>query len=141
MIIDWRWGFPTVEILHLAGMLVVIASILVLNLRMVGAILRDQPMSDVAGGLQRWTIGGLIAQLITGPLLFMTQANKFYHNEWFRMKVSLLVLALLFFFLLQRRVARSPNSGAGMARAAGVISLVLWFGVVVTGMNIELFAE
>jgi hypothetical protein len=38
-----KWTFPAVEIFHIAGLVVIFGSMLVLNLRIFGRILRAEP--------------------------------------------------------------------------------------------------
>ena len=46
-----KWPYPSVEILHIAGLILVFGSMLILNLRIFGRILRQEPVSQVAAGL------------------------------------------------------------------------------------------
>ncbi len=130
------WAYPLIEILHIAGLVLVFGSILVQNLRMLGAFLKTEPVPEVARDLTRFTFVGLGVQVLTGPLLFITSAMRFYESTPFRVKLSLLTLALLFHFTIHWRVARGRGPLPGKLTAG--ISMVSWIAVVVAGLSIEL---
>lgn len=134
---DKSWPFPTIEIFHLAGLVLVFGSILVLNLRLFGFILKDVSAVDMAMSLAPWTLAGLGVQVLTGPLLFISGAMRFSQNEEFRIKMVLIACALLYHFGIHRRAA---SAGAMAARVSAAVSMLLWVGVFLAGMGIELLA-
>ena len=81
---------------------------------------------------------GLIAMLMSGFLLFSSEAMKCYGNDGFRLKMELLVPAVLFQFTFFRWVTRQEelkrSSAAGWAACA--LSTILWMGVGVCGRAI-----
>ena len=71
------WPIPVIEIFHIAGMVLVFGTILVLNLRVFGLIFRSEPVSQIAQDLTPLTLTGLGVQLVSGSLMFMVSAMKF----------------------------------------------------------------
>jgi hypothetical protein len=67
--------------------------------------------------------------LVSGFLLFSTEAVKMYGNWAFQLKMSFLLLALVFTLTIYRRVIDAPRSSAGVRWAAALVSLLLWLGV------------
>lgn len=135
------WPFPALEILHIAGLLLVFGTVLIVDLRLLGILLRREPGWQISGDLTRWAWPGFAIQVLTGPLLFVANSRKFYDSPFFRAKLVLLVLAILFHFLVVRRVSASVDAGASppAARLAGAVSLGLWAAVIVSGISIEVF--
>jgi hypothetical protein len=70
--------------------------------------------------------------LITGPLMFSTDAYAYHVNPSFQFKMVVLTIALLFHFTLHRRAVR-PDVSPVAARLAGAMSLLLWTTVVFSG--------
>ena len=68
--------------------------------------------------------------LITGFLLFTSEAVKCYGNDSFRAKMVLLFTALLFRFALYPKLTQS------WGKLAAGLSLVLWFSVGLAGRAI-----
>jgi hypothetical protein len=137
---DSRFLFPVTESLHLFALTVLLGTILVLNLRLLGAGLRKQPMALVARSLAPFTFWSLLAMLATGALLFCSEALKCYDSPPFRIKMVALFLAILFHWTVFRPTV---NSTAGVGRwrhvATAIVSMVLWFGVAVAGRAIGFY--
>ena len=86
-----------------------------------------------------WALFGFSLMAISGLLLFYSGPVKAAANIFFRVKLVLIVLtgvnALIFHLTIHRRVAVWDNYPTPPARAklAGLLSLVLWSGVVICG--------
>lgn len=133
------WLFPVLETVHLLGMILFIAAITVVDLRLLGWTLKDRQASAIAGRFLRLAWIGFVAQVITGSLLFSSEAVKLYGNPAFELKLLLIALAganaLIFHFTTYRKVAKwdqAISTPAG-AKIAGSLSLLLWIGVVTAG--------
>ena len=135
------WRYPTLEILHISGLVLVFGSILVLNLRIFGRVLRKQPVSTVAGSVSPITFFGVGAQFVSGPVLFMATATHFYKSGAFRLKLVLLVVALAYHFGVHRGLALKPVTPARALRISATVSMILWSGVVFAGLAIELLPQ
>jgi Family of unknown function (DUF6644) len=135
------WAFPLLEIFHIVGLVLVFGTVLIVDLRLLGLVLRREPGWQVSGDLMGWAWPGFGVQLLTGPLLFIANSRKFYPSPFFRCKLVLLVIAVAFHFLVVRRVSASVDAGVSpfRARLAGGVSLALWAAMIVSGLSIELF--
>ncbi len=133
------WLFPAIETLHLLGMAVLVGSIGVLDLRLIGWLGRQQPVSRMAGRLIPWAWIGFVVQVVTGALLFSSEAVKIYGNPAFRLKMILLLLAglqaLIFQVVVLPRGASWDDKGPlpRLAKTMGLISILLWIGIVAAG--------
>jgi hypothetical protein len=128
---DSVWLFPFVEIFHLLGLGVLGGTILVLNLRLLGLGFRGGRTADLAEDFTPWMVGSLSVMLLSGFLLFSTEAVKMYGNWAFRWKMIFLLAAILFTFTIHRKVVMSEETRVTRASRAlvAVISLLLWAGV------------
>jgi hypothetical protein len=107
------------------------------DLRLCGAVLRQEPLSRLAREVEPWMIGGLAAMLISGLPLFFSEALKLYANGAFRMKMILLALAVIYTFTAHRQVVLGDQPPSPMrGRMAALISLALWSGVGLCGRAI-----
>jgi hypothetical protein len=132
------WLFPAIETVHLLALAVLLGTIVLVNLRAFGAILKRQGVSEVAGELSSWTFPALCIMLLTGVLLFLSEATKCYDSPPFHVKMIFLLLAITYHFTIYRKVIRSPETRAAslQTRLAAGLSLVLWFGVALAGRAI-----
>jgi hypothetical protein len=140
-VLSAKWQYPTVEIFHIAGLVLVFGSILILNLRIFGRILRQQPVYEIAEGLSPLTLFGVIAQFISGPVLFMATAKHFYESIPFRVKILLLAVALVYHFGAHRSLALDPSTPERTLKISAAASMAVWIGVVLSGLGIELLAS
>jgi len=120
------WLFPAIEAIHLLALAVIGGAVLLLNLRLLGLALRDQPLSQLWRDTRPWLLGSLFTMLASGLLLFTSEAVKLYYHEAFWVKMTSLLLAMIFTFTVVRRVALMDRKSLAWNRATAVVSLVLW---------------
>jgi hypothetical protein len=133
------WLFPAFETLHLLGMAALVGTITVFDLRLLGWLMRRDRVSDLGGRLLPWVWAGFAVQVVTGGILFSSEAVKVGANPAFRLKMVLILLAgvhaLIFHWTVYRKVATwddSPVVPFG-AKIAGFTSILLWVGIVAAG--------
>ncbi len=133
------WVFPIVEGTHVLTLALSVGTLLIVDLRLAGVLMRREPVSRVSNQLMPWSVAGFIIMFITGALLFWSQAVKAYGSIFFRIKVLLLLLAgvnaLVFELTLRRSIATwdTAETPPFRARLAGVLGIILWAGVIAAG--------
>jgi hypothetical protein len=134
------WLFPVVETVHLLALAVLGGTILVVDFRLCGLGLRRQPVAEIAHDVQPWMVGSLATMLVSGALLFSSEALKCYENGAFWMKMISLLLAVLFTFTVRRSATRAGSHlTPAWGRVVAAISLTLWLGVGVGGRAIGFY--
>jgi hypothetical protein len=131
----YEWVFPAVQSCHFIGFALSIGTIAITDLRMLGFGMRRQTPAELAADFGRWTLAGIAVMLVTGFLMFSTDAVGYHNNPSFQFKMACLTAALLFYFTLHRRALR-PGVPPILEKAAAVTSLLLWTGVVAGGRMI-----
>jgi hypothetical protein len=129
------WAFPVCEIFHIVSFAIAIGTVAMVDLRLLGLAFKSQPASRLYKETAPWTLVGLVIVLISGPLIFFSDPVMYSFNMSFRFKMGALLLAILFNYTIQRKVALSDSSG-GLAKLAAVMSLALWVSVVGGGLFI-----
>jgi hypothetical protein len=132
------FAFPTVETFHVISLVIVFGSILLVDLRLMGLASRDYSISGLSRTILPITWVAFLVAAITGGLLFASNAYGYFGNTAFRIKLVLLVLAglnmLVFHFVTQRRGnLDGPGLVPGGARLAGLLSAMLWIGIIACG--------
>jgi hypothetical protein len=131
--------YPLVETTHVLTLCLFLGLIALWDLRLVGVGLRGIPVSQVSARLLPWALLGFIVMAISGSLLFYSGPVRAAGNIFFRIKIVMILLtginALLFHLTVEKRVAVWDNHPVPppKARVAGILSLVLWCGVVICG--------
>lgn len=132
------WLYPTIEILHIAGFVVLVGSIAMLDLRLLG-LTPELPVRTLAQHILPWTLGALIVIVPTGLLMFITHAGDFISSGAFQLKLVLIMTAgvnAALFHLGPFRGVADWDHAASPPRAAklhAVASLALWLGVIACG--------
>ena len=130
-----EWAFPVCEVLHILGFAIGIGTITMVNIRLMGLGLKKETPAELWKATFPWTLGGLALVLISGPLIFSSDPNMYLHNQGFRFKITMLVIALVYHYTIYRWVALRKTSG-GVAALAGLLSLLLWTSVIFGGIFI-----
>ena len=136
------WLFPVIEAVHLLGLALLGGSVLLLNLRMLGLGVRDQPVAQVWRDIQPWLATGVAIMVITGVPLFLSEAVRCFYNPPFWIKMGALVVAVTFTVTVQRRItadAVDPSHHPALFRLVGAVSLVLWAAVGTMGRAIGFY--
>ena len=133
------WLFPAIETVHLLGMAALVGTIGVLYLRLLGWVARQKSVSQMAARMIPWAWVGFVVQVITGALLFSSEAVKIYGNPAFRLKMLLLLLAglqaLIFQTVILGKLAAWDDRPTMPlpAKVAGLSSILLWVAIVTAG--------
>lgn len=136
------WAFPIIETIHTLGITLVVGTVAVLDLRLLGLIMKREPVSKIARQVLPWTWTGFAVMFSTGLLLSIAEAATNYFNLAFRIKLLLLILVginpLIFHLTVYRRVDAWDVASVTplRARAAATSSLLLWSGIIVAGRMI-----
>ncbi len=125
------WLFPVIEAFHLLGLGLTVGAVLMVDLRLLGVGLRQQPVAELAAAVEPWLLGSLTLMITSGTLLFLSEAVKCYYSFPFWVKMTSLFLVLLFTFTVRRRVTRTRLAldRPLLGRVTALVSLTLWFGV------------
>ncbi len=130
---DSRWLFPAIEACHLLALAVIGGAVLLVNLRLLGWGIAGQPVAQLWRDARPWLKGSLAVMIVTGLLLFTSEATKLYYHEAFWVKMTSLLLATIFTFTVLRRVALAERASPAWSKAVALISLLLWSGVGIGG--------
>jgi hypothetical protein len=128
--------FPSVEVVHLFGLTLLLGTVLVLNLRLLGAIMPRPSIPEIARATAPLLWTGVALALGSGLLLFLAEAVKCYYNVAFWYKMGLLISAVVFQLTVHQKLKVASGPSTGFTKSTAAVSLVLWFGVAVAGRAI-----
>jgi len=138
-ILESTLTFPIIEGFHLLGIALSVGVLCWFDLRLLGLVFTDQPVSKVWKQVMPVAKTGFALMFMTGGLLFWAEAITAYESVHFWIKLSLIFLAGLnagyFEFVTHPGIASWDNDAVPplRARMAGLLSLILWTAVIVTG--------
>jgi hypothetical protein len=133
------YGYPAILTTHVIGMCLFMGLIVMMDLRLAGLGNTRTPFSEIQRRTFPWQVAGMTVSSVTGLLLFYGQPMRFYSNVFFWLKAVMMALAglnaLVFHYTTYESVSTWDTKAATPfgARLAGVVSLALWAGVVLSG--------
>ena len=132
------YWFPSLEAIHVMALSLVLGTITVVDLRMLGLTSKGRSAERVSMELLRWTWAGFAVAVLSGFIMFTTNARVYAHNTAFQIKLVLLALAglnmLTFHFTAARSMRRwDRQSAPAIGKVAATLSLVLWIAIVFAG--------
>ncbi|MEO6340911.1 MAG: DUF6644 family protein [Caulobacteraceae bacterium] len=133
------WMFPTIESIHVLAIVLVAGSIAMVDLRLLGVSSRNHAVTKLSTEVLPWVWTAFVFAAITGSLLFVSNASKYFINVPFRLKLLCMACAglnMLIFNLVTSRSIQNWDSSTGTptaAKVAGGLSLLFWILVIAFG--------
>jgi hypothetical protein len=115
-----------------------IGSVAVVDLRVMGLAARRRGLAELAEQLFPWAWIGFMFAVISGFLMFATDAGDWAPSKVFHVKLTLIAVSAVFAFIVQRG-ARKWALDPEVPRAAKIIaliSLLLWVATILSASEI-----
>jgi hypothetical protein len=125
-------AMPIVEFIHVLAAATVFGTVLVVDLRLLGFPNTNRPFTRVSHELLRWTWAAFVVAVITGALMFAANANTYFVNTAFRLKLLALFgagLNMAVFHSITCRTVAQWDKGVApplAGRLAGMASILIW---------------
>ena len=134
-----QYGFAIVVAVHILSLMLSVGMLVWFDLRLLGVSMLRIPVSHLYRQLMPWILTGFALMFASGGVLLAAYATAAFDNIYFRLKVAAMLLAGVnaFFYhrVTERQIARwdEARTPSSPARAAGLISIVLWASVILAG--------
>ncbi len=141
------WIIPLLQSIHILTIGVVFISILMIALRVFGAVRADQKFGTVARRFWPWIVYGLIVMAVTGLLLIVAEPVRQFTSTSFWLKMALLLIGVLSALAIRLTLGRARLDpeydrafGARSKTAAGA-AVALWLAIIFLGRAIAYDVE
>ncbi|HEX7945307.1 MAG TPA: DUF6644 family protein [Phenylobacterium sp.] len=122
--------FAQWEVGHILSLIVLGGSSILLNLRLIGVGLTDEPPSELHRNLRGWMWAGVIGILATGLLIGSANAERLYTSEAFTAKMIGLLAGIILTFAVTLPATRNDGALGPVGRFFGILGLAIFlFGV------------
>ncbi len=131
--------YPALDVLHVLGVIVLLGSIAVVDLRLLGKVFIEVPIARLSNSVLPLAFVGAALAFASGLLLFLSEAETIWNNPMLVTKFVLLILAAInigaWHVAFGKNEARWNLLPAPPLRAkiAGCASLALWAAILVFG--------
>lgn len=129
------WGFAIALSMHAVGMAAVLGIVVVTNLRALGHV-KEIPLLTYSS-LFAVAWAGFAINLISGLMLYSSNATHYTFQVVFIMKLSLLLIGGILMKVLMDKVRQGAEPR--VLKTISGISLACWFGAVITGRLMAYF--
>src|SRR5712671_3178023 len=102
--------FPLIESTHVIGLALVFGTIAIIDLRLLGVASTQRSFQKMASDILKWTWAAFALTVLTGSLMFITNAPVYYHNTFFRVKMLLLLLSGINMMVFELTAGRSIHA-------------------------------
>jgi hypothetical protein len=136
---DSIWMFPIIESVHVIGFTLVVGTIAIIDLRLLGLASVARSFERMWSDILKWTWAAFAVAVLTGLIMFTTNAQIYYHNPFFRTKMVLLLLAGINMGAFEVTAGRTVQSWGNRrsappaGKAVAVLSLALWIAIIFMG--------
>jgi hypothetical protein len=130
------WVIPAVQTVHILAVTVVMAPMMMLDLRMIGVAGRRRSIAEMADRLIPPIWIALIVLLTTGIILTIGEPARELTSNAFRLKMVLVISVSLLTFFAQRKIQGNATfweERRGAAIAIGATSLLMWLTIATAG--------
>jgi len=130
------WIIPAVQTVHILSVSIVMASMAMLDLRLIGLAGKRQPISRMIDRFVPWVWRVLLILLATGTILTIGEPERELLNWAFRTKMAMVATVSLITLVVQQMNKRDATFWENRriaAAAVGVVSLLLWVAIVTAG--------
>ena len=130
--------YGIVSVAHYSAVFLAVGMIILRDLRILGLADRHQPLSALSEQLRPWTWTAFGAVFISGFLLFAVEAGDFAAANPFRLKMLIVVLAVVAAFAIEWNVASWDRAAVmpATARFLALVSIALWLGAALASVEI-----
>lgn len=123
---DSVYLFAVLEVGHVLSLVVLGGSSILLNLRLIGVGLNDEPPSEIHRNMRGWMWAGVIGILVTGLLIGSANAERLYTSGAFSAKMVGLLAGLILTFGVTLPATRADGQLGVGGRLAGIVGVALF---------------
>jgi hypothetical protein len=130
--------YPVANVVHVLAALTFFAAVAAMDVK----VLRTNSVSDARAFIDRVrpvAIAAFVVQAGSGLMLLAPEAIHIWHNPVFKLKVAAILLGLANVIVLEILLRRDGAELSRLAKAAAVVSLVVWLSTATLGRLIAYF--
>ncbi len=133
------YDFPLLEATHVIALTLVFGTIMIVDLRLLGVAGTERTYGRISADVLKWTWIAFAIAVLTGSLMFVSNAKVYVNNNFFRAKFAVMLLAGLNMLIFQFTAGKhggdwgESRRGPLPGRIAAMLSLALWLTVIVLG--------
>jgi hypothetical protein len=114
------------EVGHIVSLITLGGTAILMNLRLIGVGLTQEPPSEVYRSLKLWQTIGIVGIVVTGILIGMANAERLYDSAAFIVKMLALISGIVLTYGASRPVARAEGAVSTASKIWFAIGMAVW---------------
>jgi hypothetical protein len=114
------------EVAHVVSLIMLGGTSILMNLRLIGVGLTQEPPSELYRSLKLWQTIGIVGIIVTGVLIGMANAERLYDSAAFIVKMLALVAGIILTYGASRPVAKAEGAVSVASKVWFVIGMAFW---------------
>jgi hypothetical protein len=133
------WVIPAIQSIHIMGIGVVLACVLMMTLRVLGAAGSDRTVLQTQRRFGPWLTGALLVLLVTGLVLIVAEPERELLAFSFWLKMALVACGASLSWWFQRSVRRNEQAWENLlphrtlVRVLAAAALLIWIAIIFLG--------
>jgi len=133
------WVIPTIQSIHIAGIGVVVASVFMVDMRILGWAGMDQTLRQTTNRFGPWLTGALCVLLATGVLMVIGEPVRELVTFSFWLKMFLVVLGTVVAVIFQKSLRKyeedweTAKTNRSSIKCLAVLTLLIWVAIIFLG--------
>lgn len=134
-----EWIIPTVQSIHIVAIGVVVASVFMIDMRVLGLAGRDQTLMQTTQRFGPWLSASLCVLLFTGILMIIGEPARELLAFSFWFKMCLVAIGTLVASVFQIALKRNEHQWEETlvhrwtVKSLAVLTLLVWVGIIILG--------
>lgn len=122
--------FAQWEVGHILSLIVLGGASILLNLRLMGVGVTDEPPSELHRNLRGWTWVGVIGIVLSGLLIGSANAERLYTSEAFSAKMVGLLAGIILTFGVTLPATKNDGALGPVGRISGVVGVAIFLAAI-----------
>jgi hypothetical protein len=133
------WVIPTIQSIHIVTIGIVLAAVLMIDLRILGWAGRDQTLRETTNRFGPWLSYGLCVLLVTGVLMVVGEPVRELLSFSFWLKMSLVAVGAFSAAVLQITLKNNEQHweqtllARRSVKSLAIVTLLIWVCIVILG--------
>jgi uncharacterized membrane protein YkvI len=133
------WAIPTIQSIHIAGIGIVLASVFMVDLRILGLAGRDQTLRQTTNRFGPWLMWSLVVLLVTGLLMVIGEPVRELVTVSFWLKMFLVAVGTLVAAVFLKTLKNNEQQWGDATtrrfsvRLMAILTFMVWIAVIVLG--------
>ncbi len=133
------WAIPIIQTIHILALAAAFGSVLMINLRIMGAAGQSRTLTQTVRRFQPWVWWAVLVLALSGLAMIVGEPPRTLINAVFWLKIALVILLVLVSYWYQSAMRRHMDQGdmtpgvSGRFRVGAALLILMWCIVMLAG--------